>query len=70
MLDQVAVMIARIVTRIPKPLQDQLIAYRAKWVLYPNQAVLNVPNVKPALLVMLLVKHVKVVTLAFTVQEI
>jgi hypothetical protein len=71
MLDQLVVMIARSVTRIPKQLlQDRVIVYRAKWVLYPNQAVLNVPNVKLVLLVMLLVKNVNVVTLAFTVQAV
>jgi hypothetical protein len=71
MLDQAAVVIVRIVTRIPKQLlQDRVNVYRAKWVLYLNQAVPNVPNVKLVCLVVLLVKHVKVVTLAFTVQEI
>jgi hypothetical protein len=69
-LDQAVVTIVRSVTRIPKPLQDQLIAYRAKWVLYLNQAVLNAPDVKLVRLVMLLVKHVNVVTLAFTVQVV
>ena len=70
-LDQAVAMIARSATRIPRQLlQDRVIAYRAKWVLYPNEAVPNVPNVKLVCLVILLAKHVNVVTLDFTVQAV